>query len=711
MAEDSREKKSFFTKINERFLHNHSSKLYFIALAMWIALAMFLHFREVRIDFLELDNQAKKYIVAQVDFEFPDEEGTVILRQEAMRDIGIVYQIDEDEIDKRRFEFENFLIHNEKWRKALPQTTFEEMYQEANDIKTALQKIRFADSRTIHKMENLQVPLKDYEEITSSYNGEQIPISDQFWEDLRDQLLKKRGLHPSSIVFATDFFRKFQWTLMQDISARRHLRKLVEESIPEKFTQVHAGSRILDQGEKVSQKHIAMLQAMKKTLSEKQNLWQPLTLLGSLLFAFIITFLGGLYFSRRQKGLLKSIRMLALFATIVIATLLLAKLTEYFLLRNSSNLMDVIRFPLIIPFAAILLTVLVGTEVALFTTFFLSVIIGLTLAVDHSRFLTVNLIAGIVAILTSQQIRKRKEVFVVFGKVWVICIPIFFVFNFAQNIFFDFTIASDLVSTFISLLLTAILVVGLLPILESIFHVMTDITLMEYMDPNNELLRRLSLEAPGTYQHCLVVGSLAEAAAQAIGANGLFCRVSTLYHDIGKLFNPHYFTENQMGGFNIHQLLTPLESTQVIIAHVAEGVNLARKHGLPQSFIDVIQEHHGTTLVYYFYCKQVEQMGGDVDSVEEKDFRYPGPTPRSRESAIIMIADTVEAASRSMEEISEKAVTELVNRLVSERMEEGQFNNCLLTFEELGVVKKTIAKTLSVTRHLRIKYPQKNINS
>ena len=239
--------------------------------------------------------------------------------------------------------------------------------------------------------------------------------------------------------------------------------------------------------------------------------------------------------------------------------------------------------------------------------------------------------------------------------------------------FWDTATLFDVFETLGFLALTSILVVGLLPIFESIFHMMTDITLMEYMDPNNELLRRLSVEAPGTYQHCLVVGSIAEAAAQAIDANGLFCRVSTLYHDIGKLSNPHYFTENQMGGFNIHQLLTPLESTQVIIAHVTDGEALARKHGLPESFIDIIREHHGTTLVYYFYCKQIEQMGGDASNIDESQFRYPGPKPQSKESAIIMMADIVEAASRSLENVNEESLTELVNRLIGEKLSDGQF--------------------------------------
>lgn len=678
-----------------------------VGFAILISLAFFLHFREVRIEILELDSTAKNYVVSQVDFEFPDQEATMIVQQESARDIGEVYRIDIKEVDEIRQQFENYLIKNPQWRKILPHTTFEEIYEGADGVKNALLNVRFADQRTLQVVHSMNISKNPFFLVSNGADGKRVNLNKEIWESVKTQLHTDKKYQASTVNFIIDYFNASSWELVDDQTTQRLLRKAIEDDIPWKYTKVHAGNRILDQGEKVTSRHLAMLQAMKHSLGEQRQLWQPLTLLGSFIFALAITLLGLFYFKLIHKGFLQSLKKLALFATIIILTLTLAKVTEYFLLRNEANLIETIRYPLFVLFAAILICVLVGAEISLFATCLLSVILGLSLAVDHSRFIVINLLTGIVAILFARSLRKRKEVFAICGKVWLLCIPLFFVYNFGQNILWSNVIITDLTSTFAFLLLTAILVVGLLPIFESLFHIMTDITLMEYMDPNNELLRRFSIEAPGTYQHCLVVGSLAEAAAQAIGANGLFCRVSTLYHDIGKLFNPHYFTENQMAGFNIHQLLTPIESTQVIIAHVTEGEALARKYGLPQSFIDVIREHHGTTLVYYFYCKQVEQMGGDVDAVDEKQFRYPGPTPKSKESAIIMIADTIEAASRSLEEVTEEAITELVDRLVADKMDEGQMDNCLLTFRELGTVKKKIIKTLVVTRHLRVKYPAK----
>ena len=705
MGEEPKENPKWHRYLKEGNL----GKRLLIGFTILIALAAFIHFKEVRIEMLELDSHAKNYVVAQVDFEFPDDEGTVILRQESARDINAIYKIDPNAIEKRRFQFENFLIHDQRWRNLLPKSTFEELYQGADVIKNLLVEARFTDTRTLQRLDSLKLVTPEYFPLPSSFDGKTAVFPDNFWEDVQHELAESKGMQGASTRYILSYFQSTQWLMEKDISSQRALRRLVESTVPERFSQIRAGSRIVDQGEKVTQRHIAMVQSMKKALTEDRKIWEPLPLLSSLIFATIITLIGGFYFRISHKELIYNIHKLALYATIIILTLLIAKVTEYFLLRNVSGLLEVVRYPLFVPFASILLCVLLDEEIALFSTCFLAVILGLALAVDHSRFIALNLFIGVVAILTSRLLRKRKEVFVVCGKVWLSCIPIFFIFNFAQDIFWNIFIISDLTTTFAFLILTSILIVGLLPILESIFHVMTDITLMEYMDPNSELLRRLSVEAPGTYQHCLVVGSIAEAAAQSIGANGLFCRVSTLYHDIGKLFNPHYFTENQMGGFNIHQLLTPLESTQVIIAHVIEGEALARKHGLPQSFINVIREHHGTTLVYYFYCKQVEQMGGDVDAVDETQFRYPGPKPRSKESAIIMMADTVEAASRSLEDVSEKSIIELVDRLIGEKLDDGQFDNCQLTFEEFGTIKRTIVRTLAVARHLRIKYPKKQV--
>lgn len=698
--EDSKDRR----RISEWLGRNQLGNRLLIGLLITLSLAAFLHFREIRIEIPDQGTVAKRYMVAQVDFDFPDVEATQVHKQEALKDLGLIYRVRQKEIDNRRNQFESELTGQGIWRSELPNTTFEELYNSIQELKDLLITAKFSDIRTLKKMESLGISTDHYYPLGILDHSKNVILPATFWERALQSLSQ---MDEASARYVVNYFSQFSWGIHQDREATMSLQQAIETSIDSIYTKVYAGGRILSQGEKVGPSHISKLQSMKKALADQRKIWSISTILGSLLLGLIISILGAFYFRMVRPEITKSLQKITLFATIVILTLIFTKLAEYFLLSDRSNLIEIIRFPLFVPFASILVCVLLGVEAAIFTALILSVVMTGSLAIDHTRFLVLNSVTGIVAIICSRSIRRRKEVFSVSFKIWLSCIPVLFAFSFVNNSWWSVALLGDIVGAFASMLLISILIVGILPLLETIFHIMTDITLMEYLDPNSELLRRLSIEAPGTYQHCLVVGSLSEAAAQAIGANGLFCRVSAMYHDIGKLFNPHYFTENQMGGFNIHQLLTPLESTQVIIAHVQEGEALARKYGLPQSFLDIIREHHGTTMVYYFFCKQVEQMGGDVDNVDESQFRYPGPKPRSKESAILMIADTVEAASRSLEDPNEEAIMEMVDRLVSDKAEEGQFDNCRLTFEELGVVKKTITKTLAVTRHLRVKYPEK----
>lgn len=692
----------------ELFGGNQIAGRIFLALFFLIVLTCFLHFREVRMEVLEVGTKAPRYVISQTDFFFLDEEATQTLKQEAVRDVGILFKLDENQINTFRRGLENSLIENQQWRQELQRSPFEEVYSLLESVEEFLVQARFSDERTLNKIRSMKMSMLDFFLIPSvTSQAESVVLPEALWDQLKRQLQTQKNAYPETIDYVVAAFSLHVWKLQEDFALERIVRQKVQSEIPDRFTHVEAGSQIIKTGEKVAQRHIAMLQAMKGALAKLRNFWAPLTLLDSALVALSLMVVSLFYLHFFHRDLVKSLQKMALLVTILTMTLALAKWTEHILLCHSINLIEMERFPLLVPFAALLVCVLIGSEIATVSSFFLLIVFGATLAVDYIPFLLVNFFGALATILFARRLHKRKKVFAVCGKVWLSTVPMVLAFNLGSGRVFDFNFALDLLSTFAFLGVTAILAVGLLPILEAIFHVMTDMTLMEYMDPDHELLRRLSLEAPGTYQHCLVVGNIAETAARSIGANGLFCRVATLYHDIGKLFNPHYFTENQLGGFNIHQLLTPSESTRVIVDHVREGEELARKYRLPQSVIDVICEHHGTTMVYYFYCKQVELMGGDATKVNKKMFRYPGRKPKSKESAIIMIADTVEAASRSMDELSEESIVEMVDKLVSEKAEDGQFDECQLTFEELGRVKKAMVKALMVTRHLRVKYPQR----
>jgi len=254
-------------------------------------------------------------------------------------------------------------------------------------------------------------------------------------------------------------------------------------------------------------------------------------------------------------------------------------------------------------------------------------------------------------------------------------------------------------------ILVAVLVSFLLPLLESLFNILTDIRLLELSNLNNPLLRRLAVEAPGSYNHSVIVGTLAEAAAEAIGANALFCRVAAYYHDVGKMLKPDYFIENQRSGANRHDSLSPHMSALVIASHVKEGYELAKSYGLPRQVLDIIPQHHGTRKINYFYQKAKRSEKPEVEEVRESDFRYPGPKPQTREAAIFMLSDSIEAAARTLEDPSPARFKGLIRKIVSDVVLDEQFDQCDLTFCDLEKVSAAFLRTLSSIYHHRIDYP------
>ena len=657
------EKKRFFPFLS--FLPRGDTKYKLVIGGFFtLLLAAFLHFREAKVDNLDLGDLAPRFLISQVDFTFPDSASTLLLQQEAVREIGPVYRINPSAIVDTRFAFERFIIQARQKGQFPEEFNFEELYKATDAFEDVLMETRFTDIRTLQKIRELGLSTTYIEVYVPSALKPPYTFPDSIWQKIYENTSRLEIASSGMLLYVIAFFQEKSWDLLEDRSQMSELRQIVQNSVPEKFTRVRAGTKIIDQGETVTSRHLAMLQAMKKQLNEDRMLWEPLPIFSSLILALIFVVLSTLYLHLYKKDVMASLQKLMLLLFIISSMLLFAKVTEWIILGNTLEYFNLMRYPVILPFATMLIAIFLSADVALFASSFLSIILSMGLVVEHTRFLVLNIVAALVVVVTARSLRKRKEVFFVSAKVYFSVVPILFAFAFMNNRIWSSSLSADLGFTCLFIAASAILVVGLLPVLESLFKVMTDMSLMEYMDPNNELIRRLAMEIPGTYQHCLVLGNLAEAMAQSIGADGLFCRVATLYHDIGKLNNPQFFTENQPMGVNIHQLLTPKESAEVIIAHVKDGEAIARKYRLPPSFIDVIKEHHGTTLAYFFYCKELELKGGHPEEVEERCFRYPGPKPHTKESAIIMIADTVEAASRSLEEFSEESLTELVDRLV-----------------------------------------------
>jgi len=263
--------------------------------------------------------------------------------------------------------------------------------------------------------------------------------------------------------------------------------------------------------------------------------------------------------------------------------------------------------------------------------------------------------------------------------------------------------------------LAGLLIQALLPLIEKVFRIATSMTLLDYSDANQPLLKKLAMEAPGTFSHSLLIGSIAEAAAEAVGCNGLLCRVGAYYHDIGKLNKPKYFVENEMGSASKHKELSPAMSQLIIVGHVKDGVEMAREFGLPSVLRQFVETHHGTTLVEPFYDqarKRHEAPGKTADGKKpkeappaESEFRYVGPKPKTKEAAIVMLADAVEGAARSLSEVTPTKVETVVHNMAMKRLQDGQFDECDLTLRELSRIEASLSKSLAAHYHGRIAYP------
>ncbi|OPZ70969.1 MAG: hypothetical protein BWY80_01413 [Firmicutes bacterium ADurb.Bin456] len=252
-------------------------------------------------------------------------------------------------------------------------------------------------------------------------------------------------------------------------------------------------------------------------------------------------------------------------------------------------------------------------------------------------------------------------------------------------------------------ILSSILTNGSLPFLEHTFQITSPVRLLELSHPNNVLLKRLLTEAPGTYHHSIIVGNLAESAADAVGGESLLVRVGAYYHDIGKIKRPYFFIENQMTSDNPHDKIAPSLSTLILTSHVKDGVELAREHRLPQGIIDIIEQHHGSGLVSYFYHKALES--DRTETVTEEEFRYEGPKPQTKEAALVMLADSVEAAVRSLQNRTAGRVEGLVRKIIKDKLNDGQLDECDLTLKDLDIIAAAFVRVLTGIFHSRIEYP------
>lgn len=455
---------------------------------------------------------------------------------------------------------------------------------------------------------------------------------------------------------------------------------------------VQKGQRIIGRGEIIDSRTYQILQSYHYELEKRldRNRQNTLTLLGQIGFIFTCILLLLLFIYNNKKLNNNKILLTLLSATIfpvIVGLMMQHRIGNVFIL----------------PFAMVpmLLCMFVDTRTA-FWTHVISILMCSIMLNSPYEFLLLQILAGCTAIFNMRELSSRSQMF---RSVFFILITYAFSYL-CYELVVENSIAKIDLKMYIYFIINAILLLFAYPmmfVIEKLFGFVSSVTLIELSNINSELLRKLSQDAPGTFQHSMQVGNLAAEAARAIGASSLEVRTGALYHDIGKTLNPIYFTENQSGGINPHNNLSPQESAKIIIKHVTDGLALADKHHLPKSIKEFISTHHGLGKTGYFYITyKNEHPDEDID---EKLFTYPGPNPTTREQAILMLADCVEAASHSIKEYTEENIDKLVNQIVDPKIVDGSLNLAPLTFQDISTIKTIFKERLKAIYHTRISYP------
>lgn len=448
---------------------------------------------------------------------------------------------------------------------------------------------------------------------------------------------------------------------------------------------------IVKEGEPITQRQITILTELGLVGEgiSKDYIYIYIIIAFYVLFILILQYM---YFKKERKEVLHNTKLVFL---ILLLNLLSLATTRIFTFVS--------LFLIPIACSPILITVFLDYKVSVIISSLNLMLIAVIVGFDP-QIILVGIVGTIVASTSLRKISQRNDIlystiYVAIAVSIVVLSSGILLSNNIKKIAFDMGLAA--LGAFIS----GILAMGLLPFLESSFSLVTNMKLLELSNPNSPLLKRLLMEAPGTYHHSVMVANLAEVAAQEVGANPMLARVGAYYHDVGKIKKPFFFGENQLGGVNPHDKISPSLSASIIISHVKDGLDLAKEYDIPSSISDMIVQHHGTTLVKYFYYT-LKNNSDDPDSIKEEDFRYPGPKPQSKEAAIIMIADSVEAAVRSIKDPTFDKIENMVNNIVKDKLNSDQLNECDLTFRDLETIKNCFLKVLKGIYHHRIEYPK-----
>ncbi len=510
----------------------------------------------------------------------------------------------------------------------------------------------------------------------------------------------KDSLRNVSAVERSFLLKAMEDCLQRNIAYDEETNRLMKEEVLSQISlaqgMVQIGERVIAKGELINDRKYQLIESLKREYEAQlgdnsQVYWillGQIVLVSLLILSFALFLIS--YKPEILRNELKTLFLLVLMVLFVFASKMAIKI-------ENVNLY-------LVPFCMLplLIRTFFNLRIALFAHMVTILLVGF-IAPNPYEFIIIQMMAGMLTLFSIINLRNRSHLFlsslVIFGVYSLVYLSI----GLIQEGSFEETNWKFLGWFFGSAMLT-LFTYPLVYIFEKIFGFVSDVTLLELADTNSKLLRKLNLKAPGTFQHSLQVSNLAEEAIRNIGGNALLVRTGALYHDIGKMNMPNYFIENQNSDYNPHEELEPEESAEIIIEHVIRGIELARRYKLPDIIIDFIRTHHGTSKTNYFY-HQYKQQNPD-EEIDESKFRYPGPTPYSKETAVLMMADSVEAASRSLPKYDGKRIENLVDGIIDTQTAEGQFLNADITFKDITEIKKIFKKKLMSIYHVRVEYPE-----
>ncbi|MEA4847933.1 MAG: HDIG domain-containing protein, partial [Clostridiaceae bacterium] len=512
-------------------------------------------------------------------------------------------------------------------------------------------------------------------------NDKRSDIREFFMNLPKKSKLNEIGADIAVMVLKPNMYYDEQTTLTR----RQNEREKVEDVV------IRKGTIIVNKGQEVTYQQIQLLSAYGLLFESDKSSFDIQFYIGYGIIIGICLIVMGLYLRNLDRKLWDNNSTILLVSLIAVMAL-----TITMMLKSISN------YLIVLPAGAMLISILVSPRIAIMSNVMMSILAGFIGGFDLP-VVAIMLLTGILGAGMVSRTHHRST-FILSGLA-VSLVSLLIIFSVGilgrEDIY---RILYNGMYGAIGGILSAILTIGTLPFFETVFDIITPLRLLELSNPNQPMLRRLLIEAPGTYYHSILVGNLAEAAAEDIGANPLLCRVGAYYHDIGKLKRPYFFKENQITKDNPHDKITPNLSALVITSHVKDGVELARKNKLPSAVIRIIEEHHGNTLVAYFYHKALNAEG--AEAVDESKFRYPFRKPQTEEAAIVMLADSVEAYIRSLSEPTQDQVEQGVRKIIKDKLNDAQLDSCDLTLKDLEMVGQAFVKVLAGIFHERIEYPE-----